>query len=156
MGRYDQVCPNHVNLYARAPAFGTMFSEAEVSYLKTQRLARVATASPKGVPEVSPVGFEFDGEYFWVGSHSKDIFPRTRRYKNITSGNSRISIVIDDMASVDPWRPRGIKVSGTAEVMEHNGIFGDGSYIRIRPRVSVSWGIEPPKAGAWTSVKRWA
>jgi hypothetical protein len=31
-----------------------MFSEAEVDYLKTQRLARVATASPKkGVPEVS-------------------------------------------------------------------------------------------------------
>src|SRR5438309_11317063 len=125
-----------------------MFSKAEVDYLKTQRLARVATASPKAVPEVSPVGFEFDGKYIWIGSHTQDIFPRTRRYKNITSGNARISIVIDDMASVDPWRPRGIKVSGTAEVMEHKGIFGDGRYIRITPKVSVSWGIEPPKQGS--------
>ena len=133
-----------------------MFSESEVSYLKTQRLARMATASKNGVPEVSPVGFEFDGDYLWVGTHSKDIFPTTRRYKNITHGNPRVSIVIDDMASVDPWRPRGIKVSGTAEVMEHKGIFGEGRYIRIRPSVSVSWGIEPMKEGSWTSVKKWA
>ena len=132
-----------------------MLSEAEVNYLKTQRLARIATASPKGIPEVSPVGFEFDGKYFWVGSHSQEIFPRTRRYRNITKGNTRVSIVIDDMASVDPWRPRGIKVSGKAEVMEHTGIFGKGKYIRISPIVSVSWGIEPPKGGNWSSVKRW-
>lgn len=126
-----------------------------MNYLKTQRLARIATASPKGIPEVSPVGFEFDGKYFWVGSHSKDIFPTTRRYRNIINGNARVSIVIDDMASVDPWRPRGIKVSGKAEVMEHKGIFGDGRYIRISPLVSVSWGIEPQIGERWTSVKRW-
>jgi len=126
-----------------------------MNYLKTQRLARIATASPKGIPEVSPVGFEFDGKYFWVGSHSKDIFPTTRRYRNIINGNARVSIVIDDMASVDPWRPRGIKVSGKAEVMEHKGIFGDGRYIRISPLVSVSWGIEPQMGERWTSVKRW-
>ena len=132
-----------------------MLSQAEVDYLKTQRLARVASVSKKGVPEVSPVGFEFDGKYFWVGSHSQEIFPNTRRYKNITSGNARVSIVIDDLVSVDPWKPRGIKVSGTAEVMEHNGIFGKGKYIRIAPKVSISWGIEPPKKGEWSLVKRW-
>jgi len=132
-----------------------LLSQAEVDYLKTQRLARVASASKKGVPEVSPVGFEFDGKYFWVGSHSQEIFPNTRRYKNITSGNARVSIVVDDLVSVDPWKPRGIKVSGTAEVMEHNGIFGKGKYIRIAPKVSISWGIEPPKKGEWSLVKRW-
>jgi len=69
------------------------------------------------------VGFEFDGMYFWMGSHNQEIFPKTRRYRNITSGNARVSIVIDDVASVNPWRPRGIKVSGKAEVTKHNGIF---------------------------------
>jgi pyridoxamine 5'-phosphate oxidase family protein len=132
-----------------------MFSVAELNYLKSQRLARIATASLKATPEVSPVGFEFDGKYFWVGSHSKEIFSNTRRYRNITGGNSRVSIVIDDLASVEPWRPRGIKVSGRAEVVDHNGIFGEGRYIRISPLVSVSWGIEPPKGKEWTSVKRW-
>jgi pyridoxamine 5'-phosphate oxidase family protein len=132
-----------------------MFSKAETDYLKTQRLARMATSSQKGVPEVSPVGFEFDGKYFWVGSHTKDIFPTTRRYRNITNGNNRVSIVIDDLASVDPWRPRGIKVSGTAEVMEHEGMFGSGRYFRITPKVTVGWGIEPTDEGRWTSSKRW-
>jgi pyridoxamine 5'-phosphate oxidase family protein len=131
-----------------------MFSKAELEYLNTQRLARVATASTKGNPEVSPVGFEFDGEYFWIGSHSQDIFFNTRRYKNITSGNERVSLVVDDLASVNPWRPRGIKVSGKAELMDHAGIFGQGKYFRIRPKVSTSWGIEP-SVGRRPSVKRW-
>lgn len=115
----------------------------------------MASASLKGVPEVSPVSFEFDGKYFWVGSHSQDIFPNTRRYKNIANGNNRVSIVIDDLQSVDPWRPRGIKVSGIAEVHDHKGIFGKGRYIRIKPKVSVSWGIDAPKKGQWASIKKW-
>lgn len=132
-----------------------MFSEAEKNYLRSQRLARVATASAKGKPEVSPVGFEFDGKYFWIGSHSQEIFPTTRRYKNITAGNASVSLVIDDLVSVEPWRPRGIKVGGTAEVMEHKGIFGEGKYFRVTPRITVSWGIEPPTKGKWASAKRW-
>jgi len=132
-----------------------MFSQAEADYLKTQRLARIATASAKGIPEVSPVGFEFDGNYFWIGSHSQEIFFRTRRYRNIASGNRRVSIVIDDLASETPWRPRGIKVSGTAEVMQHDGIFGPGKYFRITPKVTVSWGIVPPTEGRWTASKKW-
>jgi pyridoxamine 5'-phosphate oxidase family protein len=45
-----------------------MFSEPEVTYLKSQRLARIATVSKKGQPDVVPVGLEFDGNIFWVGS----------------------------------------------------------------------------------------
>ncbi len=130
-------------------------SVAEVKYLRSQRLARIASVSPKGAPEVSPVGFEYDGKHFWVGSHAQSIFFRTRRYKNITGGNNMVSMVIDDLESVNPWKPRGIKISGRAEVMEHDGIFGKGSYLRIAPKLSVSWGIEKPKPGQWTSSKRW-
>lgn len=132
-----------------------MLSEAETNYLKSQRLARIASTSARGIPEVSPVGFEFDGRYFWIGSHSQEIFFRTRRYRNIAGGNKRVSIVIDDLASVTPWRPRGIKVSGVAEVMEHDGLFGGGKYFRVTPRATVSWGIEPPADGRWTVSKKW-
>ena len=131
-----------------------MLSAAEVEYLKNQRLARIATASPQGEPEVSPVGFEYDGKYFYVGSHDQSLFFKTQRYKNIKSGNTRVSLVIDDLRSVEPWRPRGIKVRGTAEVVEHEGIFGKGSYLRISPQVTISWGIEPAKEGQWYSRKR--
>lgn len=129
----------------------TTFSAGEVQYLKSQRLARIATASPRGKPEVSPVAFEYDGKYFYIGSHDQTIFFRTRRYKNIKSGNAKVSLVIDDLESVDPWKPRAIRISGTAEVVEHDGMFGKGSYLRITPYVSISWGIEPLKEGQWAS-----
>jgi pyridoxamine 5'-phosphate oxidase family protein len=129
----------------------TLFSELELKYLKTQYLARVATVSGSGQPEVSPVGFEYDGKYFYVGSYKQDIFFKTWRYKNITAGNAKVSLVVDDLESVDPWKVRGIKVKGTAEVVKHNGEFGEGSYLRITPSTSISWGIEPVKEGEWGS-----
>src|SRR2546425_3095047 len=36
----------------------------------------------------------------------------------------------------------GIKVNGTAEIVEHNGMFGPGKYLQIAPTVSWSWGIK--------------
>jgi len=72
-----------------------MFSEAESQYLKSQRLARIATVSSKGQPDVVPVGFEFDGKYFWVGSHSQDIFHQTLKYHNVKNGNKLVALTID-------------------------------------------------------------
>ena len=116
-----------------------MFSDAEIKYMKSQRLARMATVNSNGQPDLVPVGFEFDGEYFWVGSHSQDILLKTTKYKNVKEGRKKVALVIDDLKSVQPWQPRSVKVYGTAEVMEHKGIFGPGKYLRITPRVS--WGM---------------
>ena len=120
-----------------------MFSQAEIDYVNSQRVCRIATVSQKGEPEVSPVGIQFDGKYFYVGSHNPDFFPKTRRYRNITSGNNRLSIVLDDMVSIEPWRPRGIRIQGRAEVVDNEGIFCKRKYFRITPAVSMSWGLEP-------------
>jgi pyridoxamine 5'-phosphate oxidase family protein len=120
-----------------------MFSKPEVEYFKSQRLARFSTVAANGQPDVVPVGLEFDGKkYFYVGSHSQDILPRTRKYKNVKAGKSKVAFVVDDLVSVDPWRVRGIKVFGTAEIVRHEGMFGPGEYLRITPKVSWSWGIE--------------
>jgi len=129
-----------------------MFSEPEVEYLKTQRLARIATVSPTGQPDVVPVAFEFDGRFFYVGSHSQDIFHKTRKYKNVRDGNRMVALTVDDLESIDPWRPRAVKVYGSAEIIEHKGIFGPGKYLRITPKISWSWGIRGLKAkeGEWS------
>lgn len=119
-----------------------MLSKPEVEYLKTQRLARIATVSKIGQPDVVPVGIEYDGKYFWVGSHSQDIFFKTRKYKNVNDGNTRVSLVIDDLKSITPWHPRFVKVYGFAKVADHNGIFGPGKYLRITPKVTWSSGVE--------------
>jgi pyridoxamine 5'-phosphate oxidase family protein len=130
-----------------------MFPEEEVQYLKSQKLARLATVSSKGQPDVVPVAYEFDGRYFWIGSNTQDILIRTMKYKNVNSGNNKVALVIDDLESLDPWRPRQIKIYGVAEVVYHKGNFGIGKYIRIVPRVSWSIGVRAPVEG-YSQVSR--
>jgi pyridoxamine 5'-phosphate oxidase family protein len=115
-----------------------MFTEKERGYLKNQRLARIATVSQELQPNVAPVGYEFDGEYFYVGGLRLEA---TLKYKNVIR-NSKVSLAIDDFESVDPWKPRGIKLHGIADLVRRSGYAGDGEYIRIRPEKVWSWGIE--------------
>lgn len=128
-----------------------MFSEKELEYLKSQRLARISTVSPEDLqPDVSPVGFEFDGEYFYVGGLD---LPRTRKYKNVLK-NEKVALVIDDLETVNPWAPRAVRIYGTADIITRKGGYMDKahssssssppSYIRIRPLKKWSWGVEGP------------
>jgi pyridoxamine 5'-phosphate oxidase family protein len=117
-----------------------MFNKAEFAYVKSQYLARVATAN-LGKPNVAPVGFEFDGKYFYIGSIKQEILRSTPRYQNVKKGNKDVALVIDDIVSIDPWKPRGIRVNGTADIVRRKGQFGQGEYIRIKPKLSWSWGL---------------
>jgi pyridoxamine 5'-phosphate oxidase family protein len=128
-----------------------MFSEKELAYLKSPPLARIATASSDGQPDVAPVGFEFDGTYFYIGG--LDI-KRTLKYKN-TLSNPRATLVVDDLESTDPWMPRGIKVRGFTEIVERQGRFGVRPYIRIKPEIKWSWGMdEPAIVNGQANIKR--
>ena len=118
-----------------------MFSEQELAFLQTQPLARIGTVSTEGQPTVDAVGFEFDGARFYIGGHRLET---TRKYKNIVAGHRKVSLLIDDLKSLRPWRPRGIRIHGIAEVIQHQGRLGSGSYLAITPLVSWSWGLEEP------------
>ncbi len=117
-----------------------MFSDKEIDYLKSQRLARIATVSKEAQPDVAPVGFDFDGTYFYVGGITLN---RTLKYKNVQY-NPKVSLVIDDMESVEPPIPRGVKIHGIADLVTREGYVGAGTYIRIEPKEKWSWGIEGP------------
>lgn len=119
-----------------------MFTEQEVTYLKSQHLARIATVSEDQQPDVTPVGFEFDGTFFYVGGRN---VTQTRKYHNVKTGNSKVALVVDDLASVHPWNPRGIRIYGTADFIQRQGYVGPGIYLRIKPEISWSWNIENPK-----------
>ena len=56
------------------------FSEEEKAYLLSQSLARVATVSRDGHPDMVPVGFEFNGSDLYVGE--LDLLS-TRKYGNV-------------------------------------------------------------------------
>lgn len=129
----------------------SIFSQKEAEYLKSQRLARIATA-PCSIedtsiqPDVVPVGFDFDGEYLYVGGMN---LLKSTKYRNILK-NNKVAIVVDDLKSIDPWDPRGIKVYGTADVVTRQGGYMENTnlpnpqYIRITPKKKWSWGIEEP------------
>jgi pyridoxamine 5'-phosphate oxidase family protein len=124
-----------------------MFSEKEKVYINSQRLARLATVSSKGQPDVVPVSFEFDDRYFWIGSRPQEIFLATRRYRNVSAGNEKAALVVDDLESVNPWKAHQIKVYGVAEVIDHDGRLGSGKYLRVTPRISWSLGVEAAVSG---------
>ncbi|WP_433519444.1 PPOX class F420-dependent oxidoreductase [Nonomuraea sp. CA-143628] len=115
------------------------FNEEEVAYLRSQRLARIATVSGDDQPDVAPVGFEFDGTYLYVGGIDPD---KTRKFRNVRDGNTKVAIVIDDLPSADPWTPRYLRVYGEAELVERQGQFGPASYMRITPTLSWSFNLE--------------
>jgi pyridoxamine 5'-phosphate oxidase family protein len=115
------------------------FTEEEVAYLKSQPLARIATVGADDQPDVAPVGFEFDGTYFWVGGRAPE---RTRKFLNVRAGHTKVALVVDDLVSTGPWTPRFLRVYGTAELIERAGQFGAGTYMRITPDISWSWNLD--------------
>ena len=116
-----------------------MFSEKELAYVRNQPLLRLATVEVNGQPDVDAVGFRFDGQRFFILGQD---LARTRKYKNVAAGNKQVSLIIDDLASTQPWTPRGIRLHGLAETTEVNG----RPYLVITPTVSWSWGVDDTDA----------
>jgi pyridoxamine 5'-phosphate oxidase family protein len=94
------------------------FTDAEISYLKSQRLGR--TAGPDGQPHVVPVGFRYKlkEDAIDIGGHSG--FGKRKKYRDVLH-NPRVAFVIDDVASVKPWTPRGIEIRGQAQMLTTGG-----------------------------------
>jgi pyridoxamine 5'-phosphate oxidase family protein len=114
------------------------FSDDEVAYLRSQRLARIATAAADGQPDVAPVGYEFDGTFLYVGGRDP---VQTRKFRNVAAGNEKVALVIDDLPSTNPWTPRYLRIYGTAELVERTGQFGPAPYMRITPSISWSFNL---------------
>ena len=121
-----------------------MFPEPILQYIQSQKLLRIATVSNTHQPDVVPVGFEFDGTHFWIGGHTREIFLRSYKYLNVKKGNNLVSMVMDDLESTFDVKVRGLKINGVAEIEEHDGRFGIGTYLKITPKSFKSWGILKP------------
>jgi pyridoxamine 5'-phosphate oxidase family protein len=123
-----------------------VFTDGELEFLLSQRLARLATASKVGQPDVSAVGFAVSDDTIVSGGID---LTKTIRYRHLLE-NPQATIVIDDLVSVDPWRPRGVKVRGPATLEDDGG----HPRIRIRPQVVWSWGINTGAEKRFASIER--
>ena len=119
------------------------FSEPELEYLASQRLGRLATLAPDGAPQNRPVGFRYNPE-----ADAIDIFGwkmgASRKFRNIQT-DPRVAFVVDDVASVDPWRVRGVEIRGDAQALTEQDTYehpGSNEVIRIHPQRTFAWGLE--------------
>jgi pyridoxamine 5'-phosphate oxidase family protein len=114
----------------------SVFTSHELAYLsRERRLARIATVGKDGTPHVVPVGWSYNADEGTIdigGLHLE----RTKKYRDVRR-NGRAAVVIDDIASVDPWRVRGVEIRGRAETLSE-----PRALIRIHPERVVSWGLE--------------
>jgi pyridoxamine 5'-phosphate oxidase family protein len=122
----------------------TELTPAQTEYLATQRLGRIATAGADGKPHVVPTSFRYNSELGTLDVGGLHV-GTTKKYRD-DQANAGAAIVIDDLASTDPWQPRMLEVRGRAEAIATGGAelgpgFGE-PFIRIHPEKVNSFGIE--------------
>ncbi|MFI6731491.1 PPOX class F420-dependent oxidoreductase [Nonomuraea sp. NPDC050451] len=122
------------------------FTSAELDYLSSQHLGRLASVSPGGQVQNNPVGFFVDAATgtITIGGHAMGA---SKKFRNVQKG-STVALVVDDLASVDPWVVRGIEIRGTAEALSDVDPpvpYFSREIIRITPKKITSWGLDGPR-----------
>jgi pyridoxamine 5'-phosphate oxidase family protein len=118
------------------------FTPAEVEYLQSQQLGRLATVNEGGEPHVVPVSFRYNAglDTIDIGGHN---LARSKKFRDAAK-TGRAAFVVDDV--LPPWRARGVEVRGRAEVFSEGGrqvnSGFDAELIRIFPTRIVGWGID--------------
>ena len=85
---------------------------------------------------MSPVVFQCDGDFIYTSGFD---IAKTVRYRNIKE-NPRATVVIDDLATVNPWAPRGLKVIGACALEQSD----DGERFKISPEVIIAGALTTP------------
>jgi pyridoxamine 5'-phosphate oxidase family protein len=99
-----------------------LFTVEELEFLRSQRIARLATVGPSGWPHVVPVMYSIDE----AGTLEFDV--DGVKLRNL-SGEPRAAMVIDAMGP-----KRGVAVQGTAELI-------GPERARLRPSRKFTWGL---------------
>ncbi len=125
----------------------SVFSDAEIDYLGSQRLGRWPPSAATALPHVVPVAFRYnaDADSIDIGGHD---FAKRKKFRDVRR-TGMAALVVDDV--LPPWRPRAVEVRGEAITLDIGGkaiMEGfDDPIIRIKPTRIVSWGLEDGSRG---------
>jgi pyridoxamine 5'-phosphate oxidase family protein len=132
------------------------FTDAEIEYLTSSQLGRLATVGPDGQPHIVPVTF-----IFHAGEDAIDIgglfFGASKKWRD-AQHNPKVCFLVDES-----WGSgaKGIEIRGDAELHETGGDainlrFSQFApqFFRIRPRRIVAWGIDPSPGKGWSPNAR--
>ena len=125
----------------------SVFTEVEIRYLAGGRqLGRIATVGADGTPHVVPVAWIYNAARDTIDVGGSEL-ERTKKFRDVAR-TGRAAIVIDDLQSTDPWRPRAIEVRGRGEA-----IAMPTPMIRNHPERIVSWGLDSARRTARTVTR---
>ena len=129
------------------------FTAKEIEYLVSQPIGRLATVGLGGAPHISPVGVHYDSETetIVIGGHAGSGMIDSKKFRDARR-NPEVAFLVDDLASTDPWTPRGIEIRGRAHTYAEGGeeigrristtMPFDAAWIRIEPKRILSRGID--------------
>ena len=122
----------------------TELTTAQIQYLASQRLGRIATTGSDGKPHVVPTSFRYNADLGTIDVGGRRV-ASTKKYRDVQA-NPAAAIVVDDLVSTDPWTPRMLEIRGRAEAVPTGGdALGPGfgeAFIRIHPEKVNSFGID--------------
>lgn len=115
-----------------------------IAYLQSQRLGRLATVDGDGAPQNNPVGFRYNAELGTIDIGGRNM-GASRKFRNLAR-NPKVAFVVDDIASVQPWRVRCVEIRGRADALldqagEPPGFSAE--IIRVYPERVISFGLNP-------------
>ena len=122
------------------------FTDAEVAYLESQRLGRLATLGQDGDLHVVPVSYRYNAEQDAIDIGGHNITP-SKKYRDAIR-HGRVAFVVDDV--LPPWSPRMVEIRGTVQGLAEGGkdIMPEFApeILRIVPTYIVSLGLNdsPP------------
>ena len=119
----------------------SVFTEAELAFLQSKRIGRVATSNAKGDLHVVPLRFKYNAELDVVDLVGSDV-GGTKKFRDVKI-TGRAAFVVDD---IEDHRPRGVEIRGRAEAHATGGgdlVEGVGpTFIRLIPERVANWGID--------------
>ena len=129
------------------------FTAAELAYLQSQRLGRLATVNKRGEPQVAAVGFRYNPEFDTIDIGGYDL-ANTQKFRNIAR-NGRVSFLVDDV--LPPWKTRSLEIRGHAQALADQGQASapnmSPALIRITPRRIIFWdSTADPSTGSRRNV----
>jgi pyridoxamine 5'-phosphate oxidase family protein len=124
----------------------SIFTEQEISYLRENKLGRLATADSEGRPHLIPVTYLFNEAEDTIDVGGLN-FGSGKKWRDARA-NPKVAFLVDDVIG-PPRRARAVEIRGDAELHETGGETINprfpnfaSQFIRIRPTRIVSWGLE--------------
>ncbi len=122
----------------------SVFTPAEIEYLQTVRLGRVATVGSNGMPHVVPVTFRYNPDSDTLDIGGGYGFATRKKWRDVHK-HPVAALVVDDRLPENKG-VRGIEIRGEVEILMTGGetivpTF-DPEFFRIKPTHIASWGID--------------